>query len=72
MIKIFSIIFFIAFLIFVSCIVFEIWYYFTENILWIPLYYFLFIIPIPLIGYIMMLIGEYFDNKKLKKEKKWD
>lgn len=31
-----------------------------------PFYYLSPIIVLPLIGYIMMLIGEYFDNRKIK------
>lgn len=68
LIRLFTSLFLLACITFVVCFFIEIYVFLTKGVAWIPLYYFLFIVPTPFIGYIMMLIGEYIDNKKEKNE----
>lgn len=65
LIRIFTTLFFLACIIFSVCLLIEIYVFVTQGIAWVPLYYFLFIVPTPLIGYVMMLIGEHVDKKNL-------
>ena len=64
LLRIFSISFLIICAIFIVSLMIELYVYFTKGVAWIPVPYFLLILPTPAIGYIMMIIGEYFDNKK--------
>jgi hypothetical protein len=64
MIRIFSIIFFMTWCLFIIGGVKELYVYFTQGVAWIHPAYFLLIVPMPIIGYIMMLAGEYLDNRK--------
>ncbi len=67
LLRIFSISFFIACVVFTVCMITEIYKYLVYGIEWIPVQYFFLILPTPVIGYVMMRIGEYFDNRKNKK-----
>jgi hypothetical protein len=64
LIRIFTIIFWISVPTFLILFVVNIahWLYFGTKAF--PFYYLSPIIVLPLIGYLMMLIGEYFDNRK--------
>jgi hypothetical protein len=64
LIRIFTFIFWLSIPTFLILFVVNVahWLYFEKKAF--PFYYLSPIIVLPLIGYLMMLIGEYFDNRK--------
>lgn len=66
LIKIFVYIFWIVIPIFIICMLFNIlhWMLYGEKLF--PFYYLAAVMFLPLLGYVMMRIGEYFDNLKQK------
>jgi hypothetical protein len=63
LIRIFMMLFVIICTTFTICISIQLYNLIAYGITWIPWHNFLWITITPLIGYIMMIIGEYIDNK---------
>jgi hypothetical protein len=65
MLKVFTIIFWLLISIFLMLVVCNLLHFVIFNTKAFPFYYLSPIILLPIIGYVMMRIGEYIDNKKL-------
>jgi hypothetical protein len=64
MIRIFLVLLTIVGITFTTCMFLQLYTLITQGIQWTSWLNFLWVLPTPLVGYLMMIFGEYIDNKK--------
>lgn len=69
LIKLFMMLFVIITTSFTILMIIQLYNFFANGITWMPWYNFLWVTITPLLGYIMMLIGEYIDNRNNNQNK---
>jgi hypothetical protein len=67
MIRVFLILLTIVGITFATCMFLQVYTLITQGTQWTSWLNFLWALPTPFVGYVMMLFGEYIDNKKYKK-----